>query len=216
MSDRDPLDGLGDVELGPAAQQCTRLERRLAFALATGLAESAAAAARMAGYSSKGGGDRVSAHRALSRSHVREAAKEFAGTELLSQVGLALKANRELLLNPKHPSHEKAVSSTLNRLGFGERTGVDVNVSGGIVMKDHDRLAVEDLRMCIALKYTEEMLIEAFGYSGLPRYRKMMEEEDRKRGHLIEGDASEINDTPGHIDEPRHSPFGASSTTRAR
>jgi hypothetical protein len=211
MSSADPLDGLDGVELGPAAAQCTKLERRFAFALALGLADTQAGAARLAGYSSKGGGERVSAARAMAKDHVRAAVREFAGTELLGLVGLALKAQRELLLDKKHPQHERAVSSVLNRVGFGERAAVDVNVSGGITVQDHDKAAVEDLRKCIELGLSEEKLIEAFGYSGLGRYRRMIAEEDAKlaqRGvKMIEGTAVEI--ALGAIDEPKRSPLAS-------
>jgi hypothetical protein len=77
------------------------------------------------------------------------------------------------------------VQSLLSRLGYSERATVDVHVSGQIELNPTDR-AVEDLKIMLDLGVPEEKLVESFGYSGLGRYRKMVEAKYGKGPKLIE------------------------------
>jgi hypothetical protein len=95
-----------------------------------------------------------------------------------------------LIGNPKHPDHLKAVNATLSRLGYVERSAVDVNVSGEVTV-NHTEAALADLRILKEMGASQEKLIEAFGFSGLSRLERMLAEVERRRaisGPVIEGE----------------------------
>ena len=56
------------------------------------------------------------------------------------------------------------------------------------VTVNHTDSALQDLRTLIGLGVAREKLVEIFGFSGLSRYEKMLEEQDRRSGKLIEGE----------------------------
>lgn len=174
-----------EIEMGPKMQACSAPERLFVWFVAVeGL--DATNAAREAGYTDSGSGSiRVAGHRLSHRERVIEALEEVGRKAFRSLLPLAIAANRKLLENDKHPDHHKAVQQTLSRLGYAERTVVDVNV-GGEVTVNHTDAAVSDLRILTGLGVSEEKLIEAFGFSGLERYRKMLAEQERRAPKVIE------------------------------
>lgn len=174
-----------DIEMGPKMQACGAQERLFVWFVAVeGL--DATNAARKAGYSDNGGGGiRVRGHLLMHRERVIDALEEVGRKSFRSLLPAAIAANRKLLENDKHPDHHKAVQSTLSRLGFTERTSVDVNV-GGEVTVSHTDAAVNDLRTLLGLGVAREKLIEVFGFSGLERYEKMLAEADRRAPKVIE------------------------------
>ena len=93
----------------------------------------------------------------------------------------------QLLDDPKHPKHDKAIEMALSRSGHGDRSHVDVNVTGTVTV-NHTDSAIEDLRRLKALGAPREKLVEVFGYTGLDRYEKMLASQDAK---VIEHHADE-------------------------
>jgi phage terminase small subunit len=189
---------LRGIPLGPKMQACNEQQRIFAFAYATGIAPTAAEAARLAGYSdperSKSGRQsnslRSRASQVLHNPKVMEAIEEVCRTEFRGLVPLTIGAAKRLLLNAEHSDHAKTVMGLLSRLGYGEKTSVDVQVSGEVVVNHTDQ-AVEDLSRLKALGVSREKLIEMFGHSGLPRYEKLLAERQPK---LIEATATEIKE----------------------
>lgn len=55
------------------------------------------------------------------------------------------------------------------------------------VTVDHNQEAIASLRAFKDLGVSREKLLELYGWSGLGRYEKMIEDEDRKSGKLIAG-----------------------------
>jgi hypothetical protein len=197
MTEQIVLTGkLRGIPLGPKMLACSESERVFVYAFATGIAATAADAARLAGYSdpqiSKSGKPsnslRSKAHQILHRQRVIEAVEEVCRTEFRALVPLVIGSAKRLLLNTEHPDHQKTVISLLSRLGYGEKASVDVNVSGEVVV-NHTDAALEDLRRLKSLGVPREQLIETFGYSGLDRYERLLAERQPK---LIEATATEV------------------------
>jgi hypothetical protein len=58
---------------------------------------------------------------------------------------------------------------------------------------DHDREAIDQLRMFKRLNVAHEKLVEMFGYSGLGRYERLLEQQDGKAApKLIDASAVEV------------------------
>jgi hypothetical protein len=153
-----------------------------------------------AGYSNAADGAKVQAHRMLHNNRVLDALDEHGRRAFRSLLAPTLAAAKAILDAPDHPGHERMVQSLLSRLGYGERAAVDVHVSGEVIL-NHTDAAIADLRQMLALGIPEEKLEEIFGHSGLGRYRRMLEEQDRKSGRLIEARAEPA--VPGMIkDKP--------------
>jgi phage terminase small subunit len=194
----NPLQG---IELGPKLQACSERERIFAFAVATGIAETATEAARLAGYSDTAAsrGIRVTAHHLLHRPRVVEAIEEVCRTQFRNLVPLVIAAAKRVLENPEHDDHVKMIVSLLSRLGYGEKTAVDVNVSGEIAV-DHTTAAIDDLRRLKTLGLSRERLLEIFGYSGLDRYERLLAERDARAPKVIEHRADETSAPNGDAD----------------
>jgi len=147
------------------------------------------AAARAAGYSDVKEAAKVRAHGLLQRDDVNDAIKALCTKFIFSLAPKALLRLNEILDNPKHPKLTKAIEMTLDRAGQCARTAVDVNVSGSVQV-NHTDAAIEDLRRLKALGVPRDKLLETFGYSGLDRYERMLDEADRRAGPLIEGEVA--------------------------
>lgn len=176
-----------EIEIGPKLALCTEQEQRFVWAYVTGDGN-ATEAARDAGYVDNDNGSiRVRAHALMHRERVLEAIEECGRKVFRGLLGPAISANRKLIEDSKHPDHHKAVQSTLSRLGFTERTAVDVTV-GGAVTVNHTDAALKDLRVLLGLGVPREKLVEIFGFSGLARYEKMLADQDRRAlaGPVIE------------------------------
>lgn len=146
-----------------------------------------AQAARDAGYSDVSEACKVRAHLLLHRERVILALEEVGKKAFRGLLGPAVKAAAGLIQNPQHVDHSKAVFTTLARLGLGEKSSVDVNVSGDVTVNHTDQ-AIADLRTLIGLGVAREKLVEIFGFSGLSRYEKMLADQDARRPKLIEGE----------------------------
>jgi hypothetical protein len=146
-----------------------------------------AAAARAAGYSDHLDACKVRAHGLLQRDDVQEAIKALCSRYLFSLAPKAILRLEELLDNPKHPKHDKAIEMALSRSGHGERSTVDVNVSGSVTVNHTDQ-ALNDLKMLKDMGASREMLVETFGYSGLERYERMLADRSRLAAPVIDGE----------------------------
>jgi len=173
---------------------CSERERKFVWFYVTDNDGNASEAARKAGYADPGpdsGSIRVQASVLMHRERVLAAIEEVGRKAFRGQLMPAIRANGLMIENPKHPDHAKIVQSTLSRLGQGERSGLDVNISGEITV-NHTDAALNDLRALLALQVPREKLVEIFGFSGLSRYEKMLAESDAKAGRLIEHRAHEV------------------------
>lgn len=176
-----------EIELGPKMQALPERERKFVwFYLTNDGAPNGAQAARDAGYSDSSEGAKVRAHALLHRERVILALEEVGRKAFRGLLGPAVKAAAKLIDNDKHADHSKSVFTTLARLGLGEKSTLDVNVSGE-VQHNHTDAALSDLRTLLSLDVPEEKLVEIFGFSGLSRYRKMLAETDAKAPKMIEG-----------------------------
>lgn len=138
-------------------------------------------AARAAGYSDTGEAAKVRAHALRQKPDVRAAMHECAWGLLGGLAVPAARALEALVEKPDHPDHFRAVTAVLSRIGFHEKTGLQVDVSGTIEVNRTDA-ALDALAHYAAMGVPEEKLVEVFGHSGLARYRKMLEEREAKRG----------------------------------
>ena len=184
------LEQFSDFEQGPKMQACSERERLFVWHYVTAGDGNGAEAARRAGYSDKSEGAKVKAHQLLHRDRVLAALEEVGKQMLRGLMIPAINATRKMISDPKHPDHAKAVAQTLARLGFGEKSSIDVNV-GGTVTVNHTDEAIEQLRMLKGLGVPREKLEEIFGFSGLSRYEGMLAEVERGRlagPKLIEGE----------------------------
>lgn len=146
--------------------------------------ENGAQAARDAGYSDVAEGCKVRAHALLHRDDILDAMNEVAGRELRGLAIPAVVALTRLIQKPDHADHRKSIEMVLNRIGYGERTAVDVHVSGEVAV-NHTDAAIDDLARLKELGVPREKLIETFGHSGLDRYERMLEKRAPK---MIEGE----------------------------
>jgi hypothetical protein len=138
-----------------------------------------AAAARAAGYSDHLEAAKVRAHALLQRDDIQAAIKALMTRHLFSLGPKAALRLDELLDNPKHPQHAKAIDMALDRAGHGQKSTLDVNLNGSVTV-NHTDAAIEDLRQLTALGVPEAELERVFGYSGLGRYRRMLAAADAK------------------------------------
>lgn len=190
---------LPDIELGPAMRACSEMERKFVWAYVTG-DENATDAARAAGYvDSNNGSIRVTAHRLMHRDRVLAAMEEVGRQSFRGMIVPTLRATRALLDKSDHPDHVKTLNSMLSRLGFGERTGLDVTMSGQVTVSHTDQ-ALEDLRALRAIGMPREKLIEAFGHSGLERYEKLLAIADQRAGVSRETSGGPVIEHEGKTD----------------
>jgi hypothetical protein len=183
-----------DIELGPKMQACNERERKFVwFYITNEGVPNAAQAARDAGYADSSDAAKVRGSELMHRDRVLAALEEVGRKAFRGLLGPAVKAAALLIQNERHADHSKAVFTTLARLGLGEKSTLDVNVSGEI-QHNHTDAALNDLRTLLGLGVAREKLVEIFGFSGLSRYEKMLAEVDLKRiaGPVVDAEFSEI------------------------
>lgn len=101
----------------------------------------------------------------------------------------AIRALHGVIEDPTHKDHVRGIGMVLDRVHPTEQRHV-VDVHHHV---DHDAEAVAELRMLKSLGVAQEKLIEVFGFTGLPRYERLLAIEDDKRApRVIEGAAIEI------------------------
>jgi hypothetical protein len=152
------------------------------------------AAARVAGYSDHLEAAKVRAHHLLQRDDIQAAMAALTGRYLFTLAPKAILRLDALLDDPRHPKHVKAIELTLDRTGHPGKTTVDVNVSGSVQV-NHIDAALNDLGRMLDMGVPREKLVEAFGFSGLQRFEKMLAERRAREPRQIEGTVShETND----------------------
>jgi hypothetical protein len=149
------------------------------------------AAARAAGFSDASEACKVRAHQLLQRDDIQAAIKALCSRYLFSLAPKAILRLDQLLDDPKHPKHDKAIEMALSRSGHGDRSTVDVNISGTVTVNHTDQ-ALNDLKMLKDMGASREMLLETFGFSGLERYERMLADRARLAAPVIEGEFEEI------------------------
>jgi hypothetical protein len=88
----------------------------------------------------------------------------------------ALSALQRVVENPDHRDHIRGVAMVLDRV-HPVQTHHQMHVMHEHII-NHDDEAVDQLRIMLDLGVPEEKLLEAFGYSGLGRYRRKLAERD--------------------------------------
>lgn len=152
-----------------------------------------AKAARAAGYSDVKEGCKVRAHWLLHRADIQKALQELCTKYLFSLAPKAIFRLGGLLDKPNHRHHAKAIEMTLSRTGHGERTALDVNVSGGVTVSRTED-ALDTLRTLRSLGVPREKLVETFGFSGLARYEKLLDAAAAGEAKQIEGEVVEVRE----------------------
>jgi len=176
-----------EMELGPRMSALPERERKFVWFYLTNEGKpNAAQAARDAGYSDSSDGAKVTAHHLLHRERVILALEEVGRKAFRGLLAPAVKAAASLIEDPKHFNHSQAVFTTLARLGLGEKSTVDVNVSGELTVNHTDQ-ALTDLKTLLGLGVSREKLVEIFGFSGLARYERMLEVQEARAPKVIEG-----------------------------
>jgi phage terminase small subunit len=178
------------VEWGPA-MRALRSDKHRAFVLALYTAPSHAAAARVSGF----GTDRTSpigwtviAAQLCHNEKILAAIAEEDKRRVRVLGPRAIRAAEKLVEDPTHRDHARGISMMLDRT-------VPVETRHEVVVRhiDHDAEAIEQLKLMKRLGVVHEKLVEWFGYSGLGRYERMLEEQDNgKQPPMIEATAAEV------------------------
>jgi phage terminase small subunit len=192
----EPLEPPEGTDWGPC-MKALRSDRHRAFVLALYAIRPGyganVKAAKMAGF----GTDRTTAKGwsviASCLAHdekIQAAMREEDQKRIRASAPRAVRALSNLVEDPEHRDHCRAIGMVLDRTHPIE-TQHTITVNHRI---DHDAEAVAQLRMMKRLEVARHKLEEMFGYSGLSRYERMLEEQDGKPGPgMIEGSAVEIN-----------------------
>lgn len=182
---------------GPKMQACSDRERRFVWAYLMNsisvVGENPTQSARDAGYSDVKEGAKVQAHYLMHRPRVLEAMQEVALQQLRGLALPAVAAVKDILLKPDHPDRQKVALSVLSRLGMGEQSGFNLNVSGEVQINHTDR-ALEDLKNLLLLGVPREKLEETFGFSGLARYERMLAQREGRQlaRPVVDVEATEV------------------------
>lgn len=162
--------------------------------------ENAAEAARRAGYKDNPEwrtGVAAHAHRVLHRAKVQDAIAELGREAFRGLLVPSIRVMRRVLMKPDHPDAIKTAMTVLSRLGYSETSKVDIAVNGKIEVNHTDQ-AIEDLKAMRALGVPREKLEEVFGTNGLPRYERMLLEQERKQ----KSTATDAEVIDGECDQP--------------
>jgi phage terminase small subunit len=154
----------------------------------------APAAARMAGFGTSTSSDcsmRVNAFRLMHNPRILAAIAEEDIRRIKTSAPRAIRALQNLIEDPTHKGHERALQMVMDRVHPAEQRHVH-EVHHHI---DHDKEAIEHLRMLKSLDVPRAKLEEVFGFSGLSRYERMLAAADGKPDpKLIEGKVIKSDD----------------------
>ncbi len=179
--------------LGPAMEALS--DKRRNFVMQFVIHGNGAKAARLAGYGGADSSNLTQAklgYRLRQEPTIQAAITEEVRKYYHSAAAAAVREINRILDDPKAKDADKL------RAADGILARIDPIVTGQVmriehehhVHVDHTAAALESLRFLKSMDVPREKLIEQFGYSGLPRYEKMLVEEDIKAGKVkvIEGE----------------------------
>lgn len=168
-------------DFGPKMLACTEKERRFVWAyLMNG--GNGTKAARAAGYSDKSEACKVRAHGLLHKDRVLEALHEVSWKTLRGLSLVATLKAEKILKAKDHPDLAKMIFGVWSRTGFAEKT---VHENHTTVEVSHTDATLDALAWMKSMEVPRAKLIEHFGYSGLPRYERMLEEREARRGMKV-------------------------------
>ena len=138
-----------EAALGPAMSALSNdRQRKFAWLMATGMFESAVAAAREAGYADNGslennrrGGIRVQSHRLMHDPKVAAAIEECTRMTLKGLAPIAELRAKEILNDRKHPYHGRMVETVLDRTGHFARSEHTMRVEHSVDVRELEELA---------------------------------------------------------------------------
>jgi hypothetical protein len=126
------------------------------------------------------------ASRLVHDSRIQSAIAEESRLMLRAGAPEAVKALQNLVRNPEHKDHVRAVAMVLARTD-PEIQQHDMNVVHRII--DPDQEALEELRAARSLGATREKLLQLFGGNCLPRLEQLEAQEVERNAKVIDGDA---------------------------
>jgi phage terminase large subunit-like protein/phage terminase small subunit len=182
--------------LGPAMKALSPKHQRFVLALfenpKPGSHGAIAAAARAAGYglNSEPATVAVIGQQIAHREDVQAAIAEYTRKEIHKTGPAAVSAVRQIVSDPLHKDRLKAANVILERITPTVQR-VEVAVS---VAVDHTKEALEALRYMKELNVPRQKLLEHFGHTGLPRYERMLAEQEvaTKGQEIVEAEFKEI------------------------
>jgi hypothetical protein len=160
-----------------------------------GMFSNQAAAARRAGFGKPRSTPRAMAHmgwRLMQDQRIVEAVAEEAKKLLRSGHPEAVNALKNMIRNPDHPSHARAVGMMLDRCDPVE-SRQQIEVTHKII--DPDQEALEELKALRALNTSHDKMLEVFGVNGLDRLLALEAADHARRAEaakVIEGAAIEV------------------------
>ena len=152
-----------------------------------------AAAARAANYGNRDGTSTAQsiasiANRLVNNDKIISAIAETTKKTIRADAPAAVMAVREIVSDVSHKDRLRAALSILERIDPVE-TKHTLTVQHKV---DHDKEAIDALREYKRLGATKDFLENAFGFSGLGRYEKLLAIED---GNVVEGEFTEVEPT---------------------
>jgi phage terminase small subunit len=193
--------------LGPAMRSLNARQRAFVRHLfeSDGRKGSIVAAYRSAGYAANSDPHvtNASAQQMVHREDIQAAITEYTKKELHHLGPAAVRAKREIVNDPLHKDRDKAANSILERL-VPTVQRIETNVTVEI---NHTKDAIESLKYMRELNVPREKLLEHFGPLGLPRYERMLaEQEAAAKGEIIEAEFEEIPPAEPDIDWANEGP----------
>jgi hypothetical protein len=170
-----PVEAPGVEDLGPAMLALSEMQRKFVIAFVRSGGRNANRAAIAAGYSDRGSGAKVRAHKLLNNLKVIAALREFGERQLDGSVFVAIAGLVEIASDPKHRDRYKAAADILDRCGFARTTR-------------HEVVAVKDERCTADLL----ALVAQYARQAGRDPKALLENTD-----LIEGDFESVPGTAG-------------------
>ncbi|MGH7716101.1 MAG: hypothetical protein ACREML_08920 [Vulcanimicrobiaceae bacterium] len=134
-------------------------------------------------------GLREAGHRYLASPKVVSAIEELTRQRLRALGPAAVTVVQDIMADAKHKDRLAAAKMLIERI---DPATSKLEVTHEVV--NHDADAVAHLRHLKELGVGREKLEEVFGFSGLGRYEKLLADEDRAAGKIIDADYVEVSE----------------------
>jgi phage terminase small subunit len=121
---------------------------------------------------------------------ILRAVREHSERVIKNSAPRAINALLNLIEDPISRDHARAIGMLMDRVHPAE-THHQVDVTHTHIT-DHTAEAVAELRILRDAGVPREKLVEVFGFSGISRYERLLEEQDRKSRKLIESTVVEV------------------------